>query len=64
MKLLELIEGLEDYTRIKRSKWNFFIVRPQCSSDPLIKLNLWSIQIERYMLTFDDLLASDWEILK
>lgn len=63
MKLLELVPTLKDYTRIKRKKWDFFLVKPHQDFDPLIMLDMVSIQIGKYRLTYEDLLADDWEII-
>lgn len=63
MKLLELIPLLKDYTRIKRSGWEYFFVKPMAGCDSLIKLDLYSIKIYEYKITYNDLLADDWEIM-
>lgn len=64
MKLLELVPLLKDYTRIKRKSWDWFLVKPYMTSEALIKINLYSIQIGEYVLSYEDLLAEDWEILE
>ena len=64
MKLLELVPKLEDYTRIRRKGWKSFLIKPSVNCDPLIKLDLLSIQIGRYELSYGDLLADDWEIIE
>ena len=64
MKLLELVPLLEDYTRIKRDYWKFFLVRSSYDGSPLIKINLYSIEIGEYILSYNDLIADDWEIMK
>ncbi len=64
MKLLELVPLLKDYTRIKRSNWTVFLVKPSADCDALIKINLLSIQIGEYKITYGDLLADDWEIVQ
>jgi hypothetical protein len=64
MKLLELVDGLGEYTRIKRQNWNFFLVRPVVGHEALVKINLYNMRICHYMLTHDDLAADDWEIME
>jgi len=64
MKLLELVPLLKDYTRIKREGWKYFLVKPIADCDALIKIDLDSIQIGEYLLSYGDLLADDWEIVK
>lgn len=64
MKLLELIPLLKDYTRIKRKDWHYFLVMPMCDDDSLIKLDLCSIQISEYKISYGDLLADDWEVME
>lgn len=61
MKLLELIPLLHDYTRIKRNNWDFFLVKPDLDFEALIRIDLYSIQIGEYKLSYQDLLADDWE---
>lgn len=64
MKLHELLP-LKDFTRIKRSNWNDkFLVKSQRDYKPLVELDLFSIQIGFYVLSYDDLIAYDWEIVE
>jgi len=63
MKLLELLPSIQSYTRIKRKDWNYFLVK-SLQIQPLIKIDLFSIQIGEYMLTLEDLEADDWEIVQ
>ena len=64
MKLLELVPLLKDYTRIKRKDWKYFLLKPIADCDSLIKVDLYSIEIGHYILSYRDLLAEDWEILE
>ena len=67
MKLLEIIQdstSLDNFIRIKRTQWNFFLVKPAFIIDPLIKLDIHSIEMGKYTLTFNDLIANDWEIME
>ncbi len=64
MKLLELTPKLKDYTRIKRKDWEDFLVKSEYEDRPLIICNFDSLQISEYSLTYEDLIADDWEILE
>ena len=61
-KLLDLIPILKDYTRIKRSSWDFFLVKSEFAERGLILCNFESLQLHEYMFTYEDLVADDWEI--
>jgi hypothetical protein len=60
MKLHEAILLISHDKRIKRHGWNFYLVW-SADSEPLVKIDLFSIEIERYMLLYEDLVADDWE---
>lgn len=64
MKLLELLPTLESYTRIKRSTWYYFLVRSEIVYRGLIKCDFSSLQLHEYTLSYDDLMADDWEIVE
>lgn len=65
MKLLELLPQLEKYGRVKRKLWdNRFLIKPIDDFQPLINCDLNSIIMDRYILSFKDLTADDWEIVK
>lgn len=63
MKLLELLPNIELYKRIKRESWNYCLIKSEYTSYPLIKIDMCHLQIEKYALTYDDLIADDWEIV-
>lgn len=64
MKLLELLPSLSTYTRIKRQSWDFVLIRSEYLDYPLIKLNVFILQMEKYTLTYADLIADDWMIVE
>jgi hypothetical protein len=64
MKLLELLPSLATYTRIKRQSWDFVLIRSEYLDYPLIKLNVFILQMEKYTLTYADLIADDWMIVE
>lgn len=64
MKLLDLIPSLKNYARIKRKNWNNFIVKSEDNYRPLIKCDFACLILREYALTYDDLMADDWEILE
>lgn len=65
MKLLELLPKLPYFVRIRRESWSkHYLVRSEYMTKGLIKIDLDSMQIGEYMLSIDDLLASDWEIVE
>lgn len=64
MKLLEILPNLESFTRIKRKEWGFCLVKPGNIDCPFIKLNLYSLEIKYFTLSYEDLLADDWQIVK
>jgi hypothetical protein len=64
MKLLDLIPKLKDFTRIKRSGWKNFLVKSEFEFSPLIKCDFFSLQLEEYKLTYEDLMADDWELME
>lgn len=64
MRLLELLPSLATYTRIKRQSWDFVLIRSEFIDYPLIKLNMSHLQIEKYALTYSDLMADDWMIVE
>lgn len=64
MKLLELLPNLKSPMRLKRKNWSPFLIVPPCNSDPFLLIDLYSIQIDKYCLTYADLLADDWEIMQ
>lgn len=64
MKLLEIIPDLKDYVRIKRPGWDFVLVKSEYPDRALMKINAYMLQIEEYKLTYNDLVANDWEIVK
>lgn len=64
MKLLEALPNLLIYIRIRRKDWEFYLIRSEYYRKGLIKIDLESMQLCEYMLTIDDLLADDWEIVQ
>lgn len=62
MKLLELIPKMKSFTRIKRDKWNYYIIRSTFEFHPLIIIDLNSMQLINYIPTYEDLISDDWEI--
>lgn len=63
MKLLELLPDLKTYTRIKRKGWIYPLIKPEYNHHPFIRLNILGIELTKYMLTYEDLMADDWEIV-
>lgn len=65
MKLLETLPQLGKYGRVKRRTWeNRFLIKPITDNDPIISCDLNSIIIDRYILTYADLIADDWEFVE
>jgi hypothetical protein len=68
MKLLELLPSLEMYKRIKRKSWDLIItgsvIRSEYKDFPLMKLDIFNLQVERYCPSYSDLIADDWEIVE
>jgi hypothetical protein len=64
MKLLDLLPSLDNFHRIKRASWfGVYLVKPLYPHYPLIHIDMDSIQIEKYCLTYDDLMADDWVVV-
>jgi len=63
MKLFELIPNLKHFTIIKREDWDYFLVKSLHNNSPLIKLDMNLLQIEKYALTYEDLIADDWMVI-
>ncbi len=42
----------------------FFLIRSEYLFYPLIKLDMFNLQMEKYALTYADLIADDWEIVE
>lgn len=64
MKLLELIDDIGEYVRIRRSGWVGFLVRSEFGERGLIWCDFDSLQLHEHTLTYYDLVAHDWEIVK
>lgn len=64
MKLLELLPSIREYVRIKRANWNYCLIRSEFYDSPLIKLDVFHLQIEEYKLSYADLIADDWMIVE
>ena len=65
MNLLELLPQLEEYGRVKRKHWHDrFILKPIDGTEPMINCNMECLIMDRFLITFNDLIAEDWEIIK
>ena len=64
MKLHEILPTLGKFRRIKRNSKYFYLVRSEFNHCPLVELDLCSLQMGYYSLTYDDLVADDWEIVE
>ena len=64
MKLLEIITLMDESKRIKRNIWiGIYLVRSISSNEPLIQIDMYSLQMGKYTFTYEDLIADDWEII-
>ena len=66
MKLLELLDTMEDSTRVRRKDWRdgSFLIKSLIPKTPLVKLDMYSLYMGNYMFSYEDLVADDWETLK
>lgn len=66
MKLLELINELNTFKRLKREKWgDRFIVRKiGLSHHHIAKCDLHSMIIENWLPRIEDLSCDDWSIVE
>jgi len=64
MKLLEIIDKMDYSKRIRRDKWQVvYLVRNIAINQPLVKIDMHSLQMGEYTFTYEDLIADDWEII-
>lgn len=65
MKLLELLQDLEEFKRLRRFEWiehDKFIVRRKGYLDQtLVLCNLNCLELEKYSPLLEDFLDDDWE---
>jgi hypothetical protein len=65
MKFIDTLSALSEFKRIKRYAWqNRFIIRSMVENETLIHCDFQSLIMDRFKITFEDLIADDWEILK
>ena len=63
MKLLEIIEQMDNSKRIRRDKWpGLYLVRSLYVNKPLVLIDLGSLMIDEYCFSYEDLVTDDWSI--
>jgi hypothetical protein len=63
MKFHEVLEKMTECTMIRRKNWRGYLIRHSSTHYPFLEVDLFREQLTKYIFSYNDLMADDWEII-